>query len=857
MDMDRALQNLLDGTATENEIKLLKQGLASRQISIGGNINHSVIIIGNGNTVELTPQALDRLNAGTLLGNLDRDLTRDEISLGLELLEKELPLRAPILSALFKEQARRLRSFLKTNANSLSEAAQKERLEALALINGLCIEVLDIPFNTLCVGEEPPEYDSRSPFRGLESFRPQDSEFFFGREELTAKMVRKIRSYPFLAVLGASGSGKSSLVMAGLIPSLGSEYAIFRPGANPLEALETASEKPLIIVDQFEELFTLTKDESARKEFITKLLEKTKRNKVIITLRSDFLGEVADYRVLNEEVQNHLENVPPMDMDELHRSMEGQARWAGLRFEADLSQQILDDVEGEPGAMSLLQHALWELWNRRHGHWLLAEEYRAFGGVKMAITTTAENLYTECTRAEQTEMHDIFLRLTRFDDSDKRRDTRKQVAIDEIPPSGHDPASTMLLLEKLANARLIVKTVEKDKIEIEVAHEALIRHWKRLRIWLEDNRENSKLWESVTDAARQWEAGKRNDGLVNYRDPRLKSIMRVDGNPIYALNALENDYIDACAKAETAEETSRKRSKQLTVTTSILLILLLLIVVPLGWFYANGRPLSGKWVLVPAGAFKMGMDEKERELADELCRTESDDTSRCTSLNGLVAESGSQEDAWLPDFSIMNNEVTNAQYQQCVDADGCQSPKDWREGAFNEPATRLNWHQAGEYCQWLGGRLPTEGEWEKAARGANSYTFPWGNEWDPLKTNLKHSEIGNVKSVLEFANTDVNSYGMMNMAGNVQEWTTSEGISISLNQPFENKVFLHKDDGESWPVVVRGGSWRHEPSQGMAAKRGTEDINQRKDVLGFRCACPSGQTCNSPWSLMWILFGID
>jgi hypothetical protein len=359
MDKTQALQNLLNGTASEEEINLLKGGLASGEISIGGNVNQSVIIIGSGNTVELPPAALDKLGGRSLLGDLDRDLTGDEIALGLNRLEAELPLRAPILLTQFQEQTRRLRPTLKTNPKSLSDQARKERVEVLAQVNSLCMEALDISFNALCLGEEPPEYDPRSPFRGLESFRPEDSKFFFGREALTKKLVGKINSHPFLAVLGASGSGKSSLVMAGLIPALGSEYVIFRPGTNPLEALEAVKENALVVVDQFEELFTLTRDETTRKEFIAKLLETAKRNKVVITLRSDFLGEVAAYRNLNEEVQSHLENVPPMDMDDLRCAMEGQAGVVGLRFEADLSQQILDDVEGEPGAMPLLQHALY------------------------------------------------------------------------------------------------------------------------------------------------------------------------------------------------------------------------------------------------------------------------------------------------------------------------------------------------------------------------------------------------------------------------------------------------------------------------------------------------------------------
>jgi energy-coupling factor transporter ATP-binding protein EcfA2 len=587
MDKTQALQNLLNGIASEDEINLLKGGLASGEISIGGNVNQSVIIIGSGNTVELPPAALDRLGGRSLLGDLDRDLTGDEIAIGLNHLEAKLPIRAPILLTQLQEQTRRLRPTLKTNPKSLSDHARKERVEALAQINSLCMEALDISFNALCLGEEPPEYDSRSPFRGLESFRPEDSEFFFGREALTKKLVAKIQSHPFLAVLGASGSGKSSLVMAGLIPALGSEYIIFRPGTNPLEALDAVKENALVVVDQFEELFTLTRNEATRKEFITKLLEISKQNKIVLTLRSDFLGEVAAYRNLNEEVQIHLENVPPMNMDELRRAMEGQAGVVGLRFEADLSQQILDDVEGEPGAMPLLQHALWELWNRRHGHNLRASEYRAFGGVKQAITSTAEKVYGECTNAEQEQIRDIFLRLTRLDESDERRDTRRSLAVNDLIPSGQDTASITLLLEKLANARLVVKTFNEDKTEIEVAHEALIRHWERLRGWLNEDRNNLQLRESVSEDAREWENAGRDESLLNHRGGRLEDALSLGDNSRYGLTEIEQAYLKACVSLRNKEQRERERRLRWTVTASIAAAIIFLILGGFGLVKSN------------------------------------------------------------------------------------------------------------------------------------------------------------------------------------------------------------------------------------------------------------------------------
>ena len=598
MDNTKALQNLLNGTASEEEIQFLRHGLVSGEIFIGGNVNNSVIVHGSENNVQvfqLTPEALELLGARTMLGELDRDLTGKEIALGLERFESELPQRAPVLLVQFQEQVRHLRPSLKTPLVSLSKHARQERIEALSIINSLCLEALDISFNALCLGEEPPTYDARSPFRGLESFRPEDCEFFFGRNALTQKLVAKIQSHSFLAVLGASGSGKSSLVMAGLIPSLTLEYVIFRPGIDPLSLFESVEEKKLIVIDQFEELFTLTRDESTRKKFIGQLLRIAEQNKVVVTLRSDFLGDVAVYQVLKEEIQNHLEIVPPMNMDELRHAMEGQVDQVGLRFEADLSQQILDDVEGEPGAMPLLEHALWELWNRRHGRWLRASEYRAFGGVKQAITSTAEKVFSEYTNAEQEKIRDIFLRLTRLDNSDEGRDTRRRVLLNDLIPSGRDTdsASITLLLDKLANARLIVKTVIEDKIEIEVAHEALIRHWERLRNWLNEDRNNLRLRDEISDDARRWASAGRDQSLLNHRGPRLALAQTMSINPRYQLNTTEQDYLKSCVafgEREQAAATSRRRNTVFGV--SVTLILIIGILVGWGWTSTNSSQVN-------------------------------------------------------------------------------------------------------------------------------------------------------------------------------------------------------------------------------------------------------------------------
>lgn len=813
MDKNKALQKLLNGTAIEEEIELLKQGLVSGEISIGGNVNQSVIIIGNGNTVGITPEMLDKLNARSFLGTLDRDLTGDEIGLGLKRLESELHFRAPILLDQFQDQVRRLQPTIKANPKSLSEQARKERIESLAVINGICNESLDVSFNSLCLGEEPPEYDSRSPFRGLESFRLEDREFFFGREALTKKIVAKIQAYPFLAVLGASGSGKSSLVKAGLIPTLGSAYAIFRPGTDPfliLEAIGLISEEiELIVVDQFEELFTLTHDEATHKEFITKLLDV--KQKIVITLRSDFLGEVAAYRALSEEIQSHLEIVPPMNMDELRRAMEAQAGQVGLRFEADLGQQILDDVEGEPGAMPLLQHALWELWNRRHGRWLRASEYRAFGGVKQAITSTAEKIYGECTKAEQEQMRDIFLRLTRLDDSDEGRDTRKRVTMNDLIPSGHNTTSISLLLDKLANARLIVKTVKEDKEEIEVAHEALIRRWERLRLWLNENRQGHHLLQHLRDSAHQWENRGREVGEL-YRGGRLKQIEGWAKDHRVQISELEDKFLTASQNVK-----KRERLNWIAIAGAGMVLLLTIILAMTGNLDSViYRPvdMENYWVTIPAGEFQMGSENGD------------DNEKPVHTVN-------------VDEFQIGKYEVTNRQYVQCVRAGICTSPSNeiYNVKEYElHPVTDVSWYDATTYCGWVGGRLPTEAEWEKAASWDTEtkakFIYPWGDN-DPTSALLNYNGGVNDTTPVGTYPHGISPYGLFDMAGNVWEWTDDwYDIYPGGDRSTFTDIEIYK--------VLRGGSWSYDVSDAYvrSASRGGFDPRSSDtfNYIGFRCA---------------------
>jgi hypothetical protein len=628
---------------------------------------------------------------------------------------------------------------------------------------------------------------------------------------LTKKLVNRLQAQSFLAVLGASGSGKSSLVMAGMVPGLGMDYAIFQPGADPLRGLKAAREKRLIVVDQFEELFTLTTDPATRNVFITALLALTQ--KVVITLRSDFLGEVATYRDLNEKIQTHLENIPPMNAAELRHAMEKQADRAGLRFEGDLSQQILEDVEGEPGAMPLLQHALWELWNRRHGHLLSTQEYRDFGGVKQAITQTAEKVYDECTTVEQEQIRDIFLRLTHIDEEEDRRDTRRRIPLGDLIRAGQNLEARTLLLNKLATARLIVQTPSGKQTEVEVTHEALIRHWKRLRTWVHEDRNNLIFHRQLIDDATQWDHSRR-DASYLYRDKRLSDAEQWAKTNSSMLGWLEKEFLTAGQVKQSRDRRAVliRRSGQGVTLASLLAIAIFAFNGGLAFFIY--RPLPMDWVPIPAGEFRMGSDDS------------------------LWQEEKPAHWVYVDDFELGKYEVTNEQYLRCVKAEVCVEPDNDIFDSMDyvrHPVTDVSWTDAVKFCEWTdpNGSLPTEAEWEKAARGTDERTYPWGNEIDKSYANYEGHGTAEVGSYSK----DVSPYGVYDMAGNVWEWVADQNTEYQAIRQTDLFAFHLSAQSPGQSRMIRGGTWgRNELYIRSISRMLWQVPTVGSEIGGFRCA---------------------
>jgi WD40 repeat protein/DNA-binding SARP family transcriptional activator len=418
------------------------------------------------------------------------------------------------------------------------------------------------------------------PFKGLASFDIDDAEFFFGRERLVAEMVARLAGAPLMGIVGPSGSGKSSALRAGLLPALaagvlpGSEswaLALLRPGEHPLRALElaiadAAARGPLLIaVDQFEETFTACEDETERAAFVDALIDSTRnprrRTLVLVAVRADFYGRCASYPDLWRLLGANQAPVGPMSRDELGRAIELPARRAGLRVEPELVDALIADVEGEPGSLPLLSTALLELWQQRDGRRMRLGAYRQSGGVHRAVARLAERAYERLDAEQRETARRILLRLAGEGEGDAV--VRRRVQLSELEGEG-----VAGVLSVLADDRLL--TIGED--EVEVAHEALLREWPRLRGWLEDDAQGRHVHLQLGTAAREWDAGGRDPGEL-YRGARLAAALEWSRAHEDDLNAAEHEFL---AVSRAAAERSQRRLRAVLAGVAALLVLALI-----------------------------------------------------------------------------------------------------------------------------------------------------------------------------------------------------------------------------------------------------------------------------------------
>jgi WD40 repeat protein len=471
-----------------------------------------------------------------------------------------------------------------------------------------------------------------NPYKGLRAFQEADALDFFGREALTAHLLTRLAPAPsqgegrregdsrFLAVVGPSGSGKSSVVKAGLLPALrhgalpgsGKWFVVeMLPGPHPLEELEVgllriAAHQPgglmeqlrrderglaraarlvlpsadstlLLIIDQFEEVFTLIEDKAEARHFLdslyTAVTDPRSPVRVILTLRADFYDRPLMHPDFSDLMSKRTEVVVPLTTDELARAIAGPAERVGARLEPGLVTDIAADIKQQPGALPLLQYALTELFERREGRLLTRQAYQSIGGVMGALGRRAEEVYAMLDPASQDAARQLFLRLVTLGEGVE--DTRRRVLRTELisltpqlplQSLGEGAAGERVMdavIETFGKARLL--SFDRDPATrgstVEVAHEALLREWKRLREWLDASRADVRLLRMLAAAAAEWVNAER-DASFLLQGARLAQFEGSVAGTKLALTHDERMFLEASLaerQKHEAEEAARQR----------------------------------------------------------------------------------------------------------------------------------------------------------------------------------------------------------------------------------------------------------------------------------------------------------
>ena len=798
-----------------------------------------------------------------------------------------------------------------------------------------------------------PPIPGEPPYRGMHYFDVDDASLFFGRDLLTAELIDRLRTQRFVAIVGASGSGKSSLVRAGVVATIAHQLAltdgavpptgsdrwlrrIITPTAHPLESLalnlidpedrETStatlinemmadpyrlnlqirkivgdedSNGFLLVIDQFEELFTLCRDRQEQHAFVDNLTTLARPDglaRVVITLRADFYANCAEFEPLRELLERHQRYIGPLNAEELRRAIHRPAQLNQWRIEPELEELLLTDLSDEPGYLPLLSHALLETWKRRSGRTMTVNGYLEAGRVQGAIAQTADSVYNALTEEQQPVVRNIFLRLTELGEG--AQDTRRRIQREELTSQQLDRASVALLLNKLADSRLIML----DGDEVEVSHEALIREWPQLREWLADDRENLRIHRHLTEAAQEWTALEK-DTEALYRGTRLDQTLAWAQTYADELNEWETEFLKQSQQRTERIRLRSVRRRQALLVGVIAAALLFASIAFWGWRnYALAQEQLGSLRV------EQLQKEAEKEVAQgnisaaialfEQIETENPELdlamekldARRTVATKIIheaeqltavgkfapAETKFKEALalqppsdvpvyiWVPagefemgaaidnaaanedekpartvytdGFWIMRTEVSNRQYAVCVERGNCVPPTSsrWDQEQFaHKPVTDVTWQQANTYAQSIGGRLPTEAEWEKACRGPDARIYPWGND-EPapgLANYWVNKGLGTWADVGTYPE-GANAYGLVDMAGNAWEWTADwYRPEYDDSAPDENPT--ERESGEF--RTARGGSFSNFKVDGVrcTVRLPSEPEPFRSDI-GFR-----------------------
>ncbi len=743
---------------------------------------------------------------------------------------------------------------------------------------------------------EPPKPlwpTGKSPFPGLRAFTPDDQPVFFGRERETDTLLKRINEQRFVAVVGASGSGKSSLVGAGLIPRLtdnalpGSKDWLlphmqgaderrewgglrFTPGEvsdNPFSALavklapyvrlstreitdqltadpgalcalgeQALSHQPewaelLLFIDQFEELFTVVKPDY-RAPFVDLLAvgANTNRLRTVLTLRADFYHRCVEYPRLAELLREGSFPLAAPELDALLEMIERPAVVAGLMFEPGLPGRLLRDTGQEPGALALLAYALDELYHRARASRLTLVDYEALEGVQGAIGTRAEAVFSKLGAASQDTLPHVFRELVEVDE--RGTATRQRAPLSRFEGN----AAAWTLLEKFTQARLLTTSTSDDGAVIEVAHEALFRSWLRLKTWIDATQVDLFLLRQIRLAAQEWLSNAFSDDFL-WSGQRLKEAQQMVARLHPRLSEVEEEFL----RSEVGRLVEKLKNPYLDHAARAQIGEQLHII-------GDTRPGVGLrpdglpdivWCPVPAGKIS---------IENHIFTVEP--------------------------FYIAQYPITYAQFQVFVDAeDGFHDPQWWEELAADEDHKRalgkqrfklanhsrenVSWWDAVAFCRWLNAKLPPDG-WPEGVnlqshphkglfsrgQGEPQWTIclPTEWEWQQAATGGQSENTypwGQNWDEGHRCNTSESGLSRTTAVGIYLHGTSPVGALDMAGNVWEwclNEHNQPENTALSGDVarVVRGGSWFDFQSFARCASRNPRGSRYRLDDFGFR-----------------------
>ncbi|MBN8592369.1 MAG: SUMF1/EgtB/PvdO family nonheme iron enzyme [Anaerolineae bacterium] len=739
--------------------------------------------------------------------------------------------------------------------------------------------------------EETPEAPTspRNPYKGLMAFTEDDVQDFFGRGTLVASLVKRLQDQlaegkaRFLAVLGPSGAGKSSVVMAGLLPALNNKNAIpgsagwrylptITPGVHPMEKLAgalatlTSSADPtavltklytlgieylniifdmlpagrvVLYIDQFEELFTLAKDDGERQQFISLLsgaaTEPNGKLIVVLSMRADFLDYPLNYPQLGSLFNAYNELVQPMSIPELRNAIQKPAQQSGLTFDDGLVADIVFALRGQDkalaGALPLLQFTLERLYEERDGTYLTRSAYERMGGVSGAIGTHSEAVYQGLPEAAQDTLGQVFLPLVNIDEETGEPTRRRAPLADVIA----DP-NARTLVDAFVDNGLLQRGRDSERRYLEVTHEALLRSWDTLVKWIAEVRGDLHTLRELRKAAALWEANDRSRDFLWLGD-RGQDAQAM----IARLNPDLNETERAFARPEaehlldeiTEIDTLHPRRSEISTRLHQLKYTL-----P-GAGLREDRLPDMVWLLVEGSGRKHKFEFGEFEVKP---------------------------------FFIAQHLTTYVQFQAFLDhPDGFENSEWWRnmpeknqkqrvsdprQPYTNYPRDSVSWYQAVAFTRWLDAqyretdlmeqflaelpislrdkglgdegqwqiRLPTEWEWQWAAQnGAEARQYPWvGGEWDGRRCNTSEVGLSRTTAVGMYPHGAAEC-GALDVAGNLFEWCANNHDKPEII-----------DAANASSKVLRGGSFYHAQNVAAAPARHSYYPFSEYDSYGFR-----------------------